>query len=182
MRRLKLAGQGAAIGLVAALLGLLVWKVANQDDPGGAAAAFQRGDRTAAPGFNLERLNGRGKLSLSSLRGKVVVLNFWASWCGPCKKEAPLLQDAFERYRDRGVAFVGVDTNDYSGSAKKFLKRYDVTYPNVRDLSGRVLVKYGGLPLPRTFVLDRSGYVNGYIFGEIRAEGLDSAIREGLKS
>jgi cytochrome c biogenesis protein CcmG, thiol:disulfide interchange protein DsbE len=182
MRRLKLVGQGAAVGLVVALLGLLVWKVAHQDAPGGAAAAFERGERKAAPGFTLERLDGRGRVSLVSLRGKVVVLNFWASWCGPCKKEAPLFQDAFERYRGRGVAVVGVDTNDYSGSAKRFLERYGVTYLNVRDRSGRVLAKYGGLPIPRTFLIDRSGRVNGYIFGEIRAEGLDRAIREALEA
>lgn len=180
MRRLKLAGQGAALGLVAALLGLLVWKVATQDDPGGAAAAFQRGERTMAPAFTLERLDGDGRLSLESLRGKVVVLNFWAAWCEPCKREVPLFQDAFERYRDEGVTFLGVDTNDFSGNAKRFIERYDVTYPNVRDGSGRVLTRYGGLPLPRTFVIDRAGFVNGYIFGEVREDALHQAIEEAL--
>jgi cytochrome c biogenesis protein CcmG, thiol:disulfide interchange protein DsbE len=180
MRRLKLAGQGAAIGLVAALLGLLVWKVANQDDPGGVAAKFQRGERTPAKEFRLDRLDGPGELSLASLRGKVVVLNFWAAWCEPCKRETPLLQDAFERYRDQGVTVLGVDTNDFSGNAKRFLERYQVTYPNVRDGNGRVLARYGGLPLPRTFVIDRSGYVNGYIFGEVREDALHRAIEEAL--
>jgi cytochrome c biogenesis protein CcmG, thiol:disulfide interchange protein DsbE len=180
MRRLKLAGQGAAIGLVAALLGLLVWKVANQDDPGGVAAKFQRGERTPARHFTLDRLDGPGEVSLASLRGKVVVLNFWAAWCEPCKREVPLFQDAFERYRNQGVTFLGVDTNDFSGNARRFLERYGVTYPNVRDGNGRVLARYGGLPLPRTFVIDRSGYVNGYIFGEVRKDALHQAIEEAL--
>jgi peroxiredoxin len=73
-----------------------------------------------------------------------------------------------------------VDTNDFSGNAKRFLERYGVTYPNVRDGNGRVLTRYGGLPLPRTFVIDRSGYVNGYIFGEVREDALHQAIEEAL--
>jgi cytochrome c biogenesis protein CcmG, thiol:disulfide interchange protein DsbE len=178
MSRLKLAGQVGALGLVAALLGLLVWKVV-QNDKSNVAQAFTRGDRPMAADFTLKRLNGEGSLPLSSLRGKVVVINFWASWCDPCKSEAPRFQAAFERYRDR-VAFVGVDTTDYSGDARAFLARYGVTYPNVRDPNGRVLHDYGGLPIPRTFVVERSGRVNGYIFGEARAEALESAIKEAL--
>jgi len=178
MSRFKLAGQVGALGLVAALLGLLVWKVI-QNDRTNVAQAFTRGDRPMAKDFTLERLNGEGSLQLSSLRGKVVVINFWAAWCDPCKSEAPRFQAASERYRDR-VAFVGVDTTDYSGDARAFLARYGVTYPNVRDPNGRVLHDYGGLPIPRTFVLARSGRVHGYIFGEARAEELESAIREAL--
>jgi cytochrome c biogenesis protein CcmG/thiol:disulfide interchange protein DsbE len=181
MRRLKLVGQGAAVGLVVALLGLLVWKVAHQDEPGGLAAKFERGERTPAKDFTLKRLDGRGSLTLSSLRGRVVVVNFWASWCGPCKREAPLFQDAFERYRDR-VHFLGIDTTDFTGDARAFVDRHGIGYPNVRDPNGRVLAKYAGLPLPRTFFIDRSGYVHGYIFGEVRKEGLDRAIREALEA
>lgn len=180
MRRLKLVSQGAAVGLVVALLGLLVWKVARQDDPGGAAAKFERGEPTAAPVFNLKRLDGEGKLSLASLRGKVVVVNFWAAWCEPCKEEAPRLESAWRRHRDRGVAFVGVDTNDYSGDAKGFLERYGVTYPNVHDGNGRVLTKYGGLPIPRTFIVGRNGLLAGYIFGEASAEALEEGIEDAL--
>jgi cytochrome c biogenesis protein CcmG/thiol:disulfide interchange protein DsbE len=178
MFRLKLAGQVAALGLVAALLGLLVWKVV-QNNQSNVAKDFTRGKRPVAVDFKLKRLNGDGSLHLSSLRGKVVVINFWAAWCDPCKSEAPRFQAAFERYRDR-VAFVGVDTTDFSGDARAFLARYGVSYPNVRDSNGRVLHDYGGLPIPRTFVVARSGRVHGYIFGEARAEELDSAIKEAL--
>ena len=176
--RFRLAGQAAAVGLVAALLALLVWKVVQNDNTN-VARAFTRGARPMAKDFTLKRLNGDGSLRLSSLRGKVVVINFWASWCEPCKREAPLFQAAFERYRNR-VEFVGVDTMDYSGDARAFLARYGVKYPNVRDPNGRVLHDYGGLPIPRTFVIGRSWRVSGYIFGETREEQLHSAIQEAL--
>jgi cytochrome c biogenesis protein CcmG/thiol:disulfide interchange protein DsbE len=178
MPKLKLAGQVGALGLVALLLGLLVWKVVH-NDPNTVAIRFSKGEKTIASDFTLDRLNGEGSLQLSSLRGKVVVINFWAAWCEPCKSEAPRFQSAFERYRDR-VEFVGVDTADASGEARAFLDRYGVSYPNVRDPSTKVLKAYGGLPIPRTFVVGPSGRVTGYIFGEAREEELDSAIKKAL--
>ena len=137
MSGLKRAGQVAALGLVALLLGLLVWKVV-QNDRSNVAKDFTGGKRPMAVDFTLKRLNGDGSLKLSSLRGKVIVINFWASWCSPCKSEAPRFQAAFERYRNR-VAFVGIDSTDYSGDARSFLTRYGVSYPNVKDSNGRVL-------------------------------------------
>jgi thiol-disulfide isomerase/thioredoxin len=178
MRRLKLAGQVGSVGLVVALLALLVWKVVANDRTS-VASSFEKGHVTKPVDFDLTRLNGDGKLKLSSLKGKVVVVNFWASWCIPCKYEAPRFQQAYERYRDR-VEFVGVDTSDYSPFASSFLDRYGVTYPNVRDPDRNVLGKYGGLPIPRTFVISRNWLVTGYIFGEARSEELDSAIQEAL--
>ncbi|HMI99584.1 MAG TPA: TlpA disulfide reductase family protein [Gaiellaceae bacterium] len=179
MFRLKLVGQVAALGLVALLLGLLIWKVV-QNDRSSVAQDFNRGKHPLAVDFDLKRLNGDGSLRLSSLRGKVVVINFWATWCQPCKKEAPRFQSAFERYRGR-VAFVGVDTTDFTGDGRAFLARYGVSYPNVRDPAGRVLHKYGGSSdIPRTFVVGRTGRVQTYIFGEARASDLESAIREAL--
>ena len=178
MSRLKLAGQVAALGLVASLLILLTWQVI-QSDRSNVAQDFTKGKRPMAVDFDLKSLNGEGSLRLSSLRGKVVVINFWAAWCDPCKSEAPRFQSAFERYRDR-VAFIGVDTTDFSGDGRAFLARYGVNYPNVRDPNGRVLNDYGGLPIPRTYVVARSGRVHAYIFGEARADQLDNAIREAL--
>jgi cytochrome c biogenesis protein CcmG, thiol:disulfide interchange protein DsbE len=178
MRRVKVAGQVASVGLVGALLALLVWKVV-QNDRTNVASSFTKGHVTKPVDFDLKRLNGDGSLQLSSLRGKVVVVNFWASWCDPCKSEAPRFQAAFERYGNR-VAFVGVDTADYSADAGRFLDRYGVTYPNVRDPDRSVLGKYGGLPIPRTFVISPNWKVTGYIFGEARAEEIDSAIQKAL--
>jgi len=178
VRPLKLAGQAGAVALVAGLLTLLIWKVAH-DNHGGIASKFNRGEHVQAADFTLKRLNGKGSFSLSSLRGRVVVINFWAAWCDPCKSEAPRFQSAFERYRGR-VAFVGIDTTDSTGEGSAFLARYGVTYTNVRDPAGEILTKYGGLPIPRTFVIARSGKVSGYIFGEARAEELNSAIIKAL--
>ena len=179
MSRLKLAGQAGALVLVASLLGLLTWQVI-QNDRSNVAQEVTEGKRPMAVDFDLERLNGEGSLRLSSLRGKVIVINFWATWCGPCKSEAPRFQSAYERYRGR-VAFVGIDTTDFSGDGRAFLERYGITYPNVRDPNGRVLNAYGGSSdLPRTFIVARSGRVHGYIFGEARAEELESAIEEAL--
>jgi cytochrome c biogenesis protein CcmG/thiol:disulfide interchange protein DsbE len=178
MRGLKLAGQVASVALVAALLGLLVWKVV-QNDRTNVASSYSKGHRTKPVDFDLDRLGAPGSLKLSSLKGKVVVVNFWASWCEPCKSEAPRFQAAYKRYGDR-VAFVGVDTADYSADAGRFLDRYGVTYPNVRDPDRSVLGKYGGLPIPRTFVISPQWLVTGYIFGEARAEELDSAIQKAL--
>src|SRR3977135_3746821 len=121
MPRAKLTGQIGAVGLVAALLVLLGWQVVHSQKTS-VAQSFTSGHRTMAEDFTLKRLNGEGSFKLSSLRGKVIVINFWAAWCDPCKSEAPRFQSLYERYRGR-VEFVGVDANDYSGDAKAFLAR-----------------------------------------------------------
>ena len=179
MARLKLAGQVSALGLVGLLLVLLTWKVI-QNDRSNVALAFTEGKRPMAVDFNLERLNGEGDLRLSSLRGKVVVINFWASWCEPCKKEMPRLEQAWQRYRSRGVTFIGVNTTDFTGDAQRFVKRYRLTFPVVRDGNGRVLARYGGLPIPWTYFVNREGLIVGYIRGEVTAEGLEDGLQEAL--
>src|SRR4029453_6897160 len=146
MSWLKRVGQVGAVGLVVAPLGLLGWKVAHADRSN-VALDFEKGKTTKPVDFHLERLNGDGALKLSSLRGKVIVVNFWAAWCVPCKREAPLFQKAYEDYRGR-VEFVGVDTADFTGEARQFLDRYGVRYPNVRDPDTRVLKDSRGRPDP----------------------------------
>jgi cytochrome c biogenesis protein CcmG/thiol:disulfide interchange protein DsbE len=178
-RRLRLGGQVAAVALVAALLGLLGWKLAQGESE--VTASLQRGGTPAAPDFTLEQLDGRGDLSLASLRGKTVVLNFWASWCGPCKEETPLLQKGYERWRDKDVVFVGVDVKDFRGDAREFVARYDVTYPNVYDGKGSTVGRYGVTGFPETFFVDASGRVRHRIAGPVEdAAEIDDGIARAL--
>jgi cytochrome c biogenesis protein CcmG/thiol:disulfide interchange protein DsbE len=177
---LKRSVQLATLGVVAGLLGLLIWKVVHQTK--GASAELAKGKTPAAPHFALGRLDAEGKLSLASLRGKVVVLNFWASWCAPCKKEAPLLEAAWRRWRADGVVVVGVDAQDFSGDARKFMRRYGLTYPNVHDGPGNVLPKYGVTGFPETYFVSRKGRLVDGVTGEISKDQLAAGIRRALES
>jgi cytochrome c biogenesis protein CcmG/thiol:disulfide interchange protein DsbE len=180
-RRLKLGLQALSVAAVAGLLALLVWRVVHQDK--GAAAQLAKGKRPVAPAFQLSRLDRSGKLSLASLRGKVVVLNFWASWCSPCKTEAPRLEEAWKRYRARGVVVIGVDSQDFSGDARRFMRRHGLTYPNVHDGPGDVLPKYGVTGFPETFFVGRDGRLVGErVAGEISDEKLTAGIERALKT
>jgi cytochrome c biogenesis protein CcmG, thiol:disulfide interchange protein DsbE len=173
-RPLKLGAQVAAVALVAALLAVLGWRLAND----GHTVA-----KGPAPGFTLPRLDGRGDLRLASLRGKAVVLNFWASWCVPCKEEAKQLQGGWQRWRSHGVVFLGLDAQDFYGDARKFARRYELTYPLVHDGSGKVVGDYGVSGFPETFFVDRRGRIVGdHVAGPVSRKILDRNIRLALRS
>ena len=173
-RALKLTAQALALGLVAALLALLGWRLSHDG---------QSPAKGPAPRFSLPRLDGSGDVELSAFRGKAVVLNFWASWCYPCKREAPELEAAWKRWRERGVVVVGVDARDFSGDAKKFGEKFDLTYPLVHDGSGTVIGDYGVTGFPETFFVDRSGHIVGdHVDGPVSRELLDRNIQLALRS
>jgi cytochrome c biogenesis protein CcmG/thiol:disulfide interchange protein DsbE len=153
-------GQVVALVGVAALLGLLVWRVAFKDTTG-AADELAAGKLVDAPAFTLDRLDANGRLALADLRGKAVVVNFWASWCIPCREEAAVLQKTYERYRDQGLVVLGVDVNDFKADARRFMKRYGVTYPVVYDGKGSTVGKWGVRGFPETFFVDRTGTLVG---------------------
>jgi cytochrome c biogenesis protein CcmG/thiol:disulfide interchange protein DsbE len=157
-RRARLVGQGVAIGLVALLFALLAWSLLT-DEGGNLAAKANRGDRPQAPDFALERLDEEGELELSSLAGKAVVLNFWASWCQPCKQEAPFLEQVWQGNRDRGLVVVGLDAKDFRADARRFAERYGLTFPLVYDGPGDSTSSFGVTGFPETFVIDREGRV-----------------------
>jgi cytochrome c biogenesis protein CcmG/thiol:disulfide interchange protein DsbE len=153
-------GQAIALAGVAALLGLLVWKVAFGGEEG-AADRLARGGPIMAPAFTLDRLDRDGKLSMLDLRGKAVVVNFWASWCIPCRDEAPVLQQTYERYRDQGLVVLGIDVQDFKADARRFMKRFGLTYPVVYDGKGSTVGKWGVRAFPETFFVNRSGKLVG---------------------
>jgi cytochrome c biogenesis protein CcmG/thiol:disulfide interchange protein DsbE len=172
--RLKLGAQALAVALVVGLLALLIWKVAQGSEKEAAPGK-------PAPDFTLGRLDGPGELQLSSLRGKAVVLNFWASWCFPCKREAPALQAASRRWRKR-VVVLGVDVNDFRGDASGFMRKYGVTYPVVHDNKNVTSPKYGLTGLPETFFLDRRGRVVSHVIGEVKAAAIRRGVAEALRA
>jgi cytochrome c biogenesis protein CcmG/thiol:disulfide interchange protein DsbE len=106
-----------------------------------------------APDFELPMLDG-GTLSSAELKGHPVVVNFWASWCIPCREEAPLLERAWRQYRDDGVIFLGVNIQDAESDARAFVKDFDITYPMVRDLEQKLTRSFGVRGLPETFFID----------------------------
>jgi cytochrome c biogenesis protein CcmG, thiol:disulfide interchange protein DsbE len=176
--RLKLGGQIAAIGLVAGLLVLLIWKVAGGSES--EVEGLRSGKTPPAPGFDLPRLSGDGKVSLDSYRGKAVVVNFWASWCQPCKAEAPLLEQAWRKYRGRGLVVVGVNSQDLSSDARRFAKQVGWTYPLVRDGAGDILGPYAVAAFPETFFVDRAGKLIARIDGEVSEDELRTNIERAL--
>lgn len=153
------------IVLAVAVVGLLVYGVAAGGDDSSLDAAVQRGERPAVPGANvaLPLLDGKGSVSLKELRGEVVVLNFWASWCGPCRKEIPALA-AFQA-ANPDLAVVGVSYQDDPADALAFAEETGADWPSVID-DGPLGSAYGVPGLPATFFIDAEGRVVGRILGE----------------
>ncbi|MFN8470857.1 MAG: TlpA disulfide reductase family protein [Anaerolineae bacterium] len=139
-----------------------------------------RGDNTPAPDFTLPGLYG-GDLSLTSYRGHPVILNFWASWCAPCRAEAPAVQRVWDQYRDQGVVFLGVNSSDNDTAARAYLTEYGITYPNVRDEAGAVAPLYHADSLPTTILIDREGRIVGRRVGAVPEQWLAARIEDMLK-
>jgi cytochrome c biogenesis protein CcmG/thiol:disulfide interchange protein DsbE len=173
----KRVAQIGALAGVAGLLALLVWKLAHQQHP--------RPVGSQAPNFSLPVLENPGPfraaaVSLSSFRGRPVVLNFWASWCGPCKTEAPLLEKAYLRYGHR-VPFVGIDKTDLTSDARTFVAAHGLTFLMLADGSGDVTSSYGISQLPETYVLDAKGTIVAHLAGAINSSEFESRFRAALR-
>jgi len=184
-------------GLAATLLaGLLVYGVTAQSPNATIDDSLARGLPATAPPFRLDtlqagalgsalspKLNGDGarSIALSELRGTPVVLNFWASWCEPCKEEAPVLERTWQqRARPRGVLFLGLDGLDTASDARAFMRSYGIDYPNISDYSEDVRLRYGVRTFPQTFFIDRRGQIVGHVFGVLSSQQLVDGITTAL--
>lgn len=134
-----------------------------------------------APDFEIPLFAG-GTLRLSQLTGQVVVLNFWASWCIPCREEAPLLEWAWRRYREAGVVVVGVNLWDTDRDARAFLQEFGQTFPTGPDASGRSAIAYGVTGIPETFLIDRAGVIRWTWKGTLTKELIVQAIETLIDS
>ncbi len=132
-------------------------------------------DSGMAPDFTITGFDGRNT-TLSKLRGKVVVVNFWASWCLPCRQEAAYLEQTWSKYKDRGVVFIGVDYVDTDEAALAYIKEFDITYINGPDLGTRISQAFNIKGVPETYFVARNGELRGVQIGPPEVPQLDQKI------
>ena len=177
-----LLGGGAVIS---ALIAILSWaSISTGGNPGGLAVnsdlvEFEI-DASAARDFDLDLIGG-GTVQLSDLRGKVVMVDFWASWCPPCRVEAPALAKVYREFQGQPVEFLGVDIWDNIGDAELFLQQEGQAYPNGFDASGVVAIDYGVRGIPEKYFIDREGILVKKLSGPLTETTLRNTINELLE-
>lgn len=176
MKRLLSPVPVAVLVCVAALLGLLGYGLASTGTDDGIEEKLAAGERPPAPDIALPRLGPPGQARLSDWRGQVVVLNYWASWCAPCREESPLLQEWHERISQRGGTVLGVDVRDTSDDALEFIDEFGLTYPHLKDGPGDTQDEYGVAGIPETFVIDRRGHIAAVRRGPVDAAFLEASV------
>lgn len=183
-----------AIGAALLFVGLLVFGLLSKGTSKRIDEALARGSAPPAPSFELPVLEEgrltpslarqlRGPLAdeslgLAELRGVPFVLNFWASWCIPCREEAPILESGWRHFGPRGVLFVGLNMQDITEDARRFLEEFEVTYPTIRDQGNDVAQAYGATGVPETYFVSARGRVVGHVIGVVSEEQL----AEGAKA
>jgi thiol-disulfide isomerase/thioredoxin len=149
------------------------------------AVLYSAGHRPVAPDFTATTLTG-SRLAFASYRGRVVVLNFWGSWCAPCRHEAPTLAVTAQQYRPDGVAFLGVDVRDDTASALAFARDFGVPYPSVSDSGSVITLDFTAVvPIagtPTTLVIDRTGHIAGAVFGPATQQELTDILAQVVRS
>lgn len=146
--KMNTAGGIAILGLLC-LLSSPVWPASIGD---------------AAPGFSLPAPQ-EGKVSLEEFKGKVVLINFWASWCVPCQEELPELQRLYQKYQERGFEVIGINIDKKQVNAEKFIGRFNLTFPVALDPASSTIREYKGRSMPMSYLIDRQGVVRQLFFG-----------------
>ena len=168
---------------VLGLLGLLAWASLGSGGRVGVGVNQEFGkvaiEPTVAAPFTLELMDGH-VLELASLENKVVLVDFWASWCAPCRQEAPVLKQVYQEYSDQPVEFVGVDIWDRREDAYQFVEDFEVPYPNGVDESGEIAIDYGVRGIPEKFFIGKDGRVLRKFVGPMQADALRTALDELL--
>ena len=171
--------------LLAALLVLFGLALLRRQEPGGGFGINAVGKAAEmkarpAPDFLVDSFTGE-PVRLGELRGRTIVLNFWASWCPPCRAEARTLAAAAKAYADRGVTFIGINVWDSDAEARAFLERYDLRYLNAPDSGGSITIEYGVTGLPETFLITKEGTLVRKWIGPFTEIQLERFIEEALQ-
>jgi cytochrome c biogenesis protein CcmG/thiol:disulfide interchange protein DsbE len=169
-RRLSV-GVIIAFALIIGLLAILGWRLVKVNS--GQVSSGK------APDFTITSFEGE-TITLSELRGQVVIINFWASWCPPCREEAPYLEATWRKYKDQGVIFIGVDYVDTESKALAYIDEFDITYFNGPDVGTRISHDYNMQGVPETFYVSKNGDLHGLKVGPLFPPELDEVIDELL--
>ncbi len=179
MKRALVPSVAAVVAL--ALVGLLAYGLMARTADDSIEQAVASGDLPAAPSTALPLLGAAGTESIAALRGKVVVLNYWASWCTPCKSEAPILERAHRRLQQAGAGTVlGVTHDDPEPASIRFARENGMSFPSVRDVGKKLADRYGTNRIPETFVIDRQGRIVDLFRGQIDQAFIDRALAKAL--
>jgi len=167
----KKIGIIVTFACILALLGLLAWGLRKVQ-----AGPLSTG---MAPDFTITDFDGT-IVTLSELRGQVVIINFWASWCPPCREEAAYLEETWRKYEGKGVVFIGVDWVDTEKEALAYIDEFDITYLNGPDIGTRIAQAYNIQGVPETFFVAKNGELRGVHIGPLQSPQLDEKIEELL--
>jgi cytochrome c biogenesis protein CcmG/thiol:disulfide interchange protein DsbE len=163
------ARSAIAVLAVLAVVGLLTFGLLSKGSSGLALGE-------PAPASPLPRLEGGGSGSLANYRGRWVLVNFWASWCVPCREEAPALESFQRRHGDGDFTVLGIDSRDLSGDGRAFVRRFDLSYPQLRDGDGATAHEFGTTGVPENFLVDPRGKVRLLLSGPVTGEYLDEQV------
>ncbi len=179
LTRTQMIGGSLVVAVMIAFIVVLAFMLRGQGGRAGfgiiSSGHLVKLDPRPAPDFLLETYAGES-LQLSDHRGDVVVLNFWASWCPPCRVESPVFSRAANAYRDRGVSVIGISVWDDVDQAREFLAEFGITYPNAEDTTRLIPVEYGVTGLPETFIVDRRSVLRSHWIGPLNDTQLANLI------